>query len=394
MSSLEILSAVGRPSSETRRQIRNELARRFQIFQRDGKMPTDETVTVRGLFYRLRKLMGGQLLGVNSKDTYQAYSQMLREEVKKFGCVGEGRCTGWREVLGIIASERAQHFHRGITTPIAHDNVPELASKGCDIILCEKEGIVELLQPYASPSGVDIINSRGFSPDYVKWLIKLAQAEDNKGNVYVLSDMDASGFVMQENAYNVPRLGVDQQMLSDLGIPLAEVEEPAATDAYTHLKHLEGTGHYKPEFIEWLRTSRVETDAALAYVKPRRFWEYLKGRMEQIHPERRLIRSIHPTWDYPPELNDILSTIQHAISEPGRNAINDSIEVFGFREYEPRPITDVQDIEKKLTEAGQQAIEQSATYQQILALMKQHILPLCQPTFRASPKTTETDDRG
>jgi len=389
MSSLETPSTVGRPSSETRRQIRNELARRFQVFQQIGKMPAEETITVRGLFYRLRKLMGGELIGVSSKDTYQAYSQMLREEVKKLGCIGEGRCTGWREVLGIIASERAQHFHRGRTTSIAHDNVTELATKGCDIILCEKEGIVELLQPYASPLGVDLINSRGFSPDYVKWLIKLAQAEDNKGNVYILSDMDASGFVMQENAYNIPRLGVDHQMLSELDIPLEEVKELTTTDAYTHLKHLEETGHYKQEFVEWLTSSRVEIDAALAYVKPKRFWEYLKGRMEQIHPERRLIRSIHPTWDFPPEMSDILSTIQHVVSEPGRNAINDTIEAFGFREYKPRPITDVEDIEKNLTETGQEDIKQSATYQQILALMKQHILPMCQPTFRSRPKTPE-----
>ena len=392
MSSLEIVSSVGRPSSETRRQIRNELARRYQMFQKEGKIPTDEIVTQRGLFYKLRKLMGGQLIGINSKDTYKAFTQMLREEVKRLGCIGEGRCTGWRETLGIIASERAQFFHRGISTPVRHDNVTHLASKGYDIILCEKEGIVELLQAYACPLGVAIINCRGFSPDYVKWLVKLAQAEDNKANVYVLSDMDASGFAMQENSYNVPRLGVDQQMLSDLGTPIEEVEENAESGADTHLKYLADTGHYSPEFVEWLSEQRVEIDAVLAYVKPTRFWQYLKQRMELINAKRRLIRSIYPQWDFPPEFSEILDAIKEAASEPGRNAIQDEIEAEGYAEYKTQEIMDVQNIEEDLVKLGKEAIEKSEIYKQVLAAMKQHVLPMCQPNFRASPKTTEEND--
>jgi hypothetical protein len=197
---------------------------------------------------------------------------------------------------------------------------------------------------------------------------------------------------MQENAYNVPRLGVDQQMLNDFEIPIEEVEENTESDAYTHLKHLADTGHYSAEFIEWLSKRRVEIDAVLAYVKPGRLWEYLKQRMELINPKRRLIRSIYPQWDFPPEFNEILEAIKEAASEPRRNAIQDEIEAKGYVEYKTQEIIDVQDIEEDLVKLGKQAIEKSEIYRQVLAAMKQHVLPLCQPNFRASPKTTEEND--
>jgi len=339
-------------------------------------------------------MMGGHLIGIMSKNPYKSFSEMLRREVKKLGCMGEGRCTGWRETLGIIASQRAQFLHRGLEWPVKYNNVIQLASKGHDIILCEKEGICELIQPYAWPLGVAIVNTRGFAPDYVKWLVKLAMAQDNHANVFVLSDMDASGLVMQEIALGVPRLGVDNQMLKDLNIPIDEVKETPLEDATSHLQYLERSGKYPAEFIDWLRTNRVEIDAVLAYVKADQFWNYLKQRMEKIAPNRKLSRSIFPKYNLPADFRGVLDLIKEAVAQPAINHIQDEIEGQEYDQYAPHDIVNVQSIEEDLIELGEDAIQNAPAYQPIMDALRKHVFPLLELNLGARPQNRDNEEEG
>ena len=86
----------------------------------------------------------------------------------------------WREKLGIKAAVRAQFFHRGKEDPVSFDSIKDLSQKGSDLLLIEKEGVAEILEPYASKRGVAVLNTRGFAVEYAKQIMEDAKAQLRK----------------------------------------------------------------------------------------------------------------------------------------------------------------------------------------------------------------------
>jgi len=129
---------------------------------------------------------------------------------------------------------------------IRPDQLPLENPKGCDVILVEKEGFCEVLEPYANRRGVALVNSRGFATEYAKQLLDLS--EMLQGNLFLLTDYDASGLLIAEKLKDILRLGVDPRMISRLG----------------------------------LSRKRIEIDAILAAVGPEKLWNYLEERMRSM----------------------------------------------------------------------------------------------------------------
>lgn len=80
-----------------------------------------------------------------------------------------------RHELGIIAAERAQLYFKGQTLGVGFDQLEELMKKGTDLLVIEKEGVADVLEPFADQKGITILNSRGFLTEYATELSELAK---------------------------------------------------------------------------------------------------------------------------------------------------------------------------------------------------------------------------
>jgi hypothetical protein len=59
--------------------------------------------------------------------------------------------------------------------PVNFSSIHELAEMGTDIIFIEKEGIVEVLSPFAKPCAIALVNTHGRTTKYVRKLVKIAK---------------------------------------------------------------------------------------------------------------------------------------------------------------------------------------------------------------------------
>jgi len=50
-----------------------------------------------------------------------------------------------------------------------------LAEKGTDLLIIEKEGVADVLAPFADEKGIAILNTRGFLTEYASDLSELAE---------------------------------------------------------------------------------------------------------------------------------------------------------------------------------------------------------------------------
>ena len=128
--------------------LHEELRRRQDILETQGAIPEEEWTTQQALFYMVRARLGGNI-GMKRKSFIQAISR----ECKSLGG------SLYREKLGIKAADRAQFFFRGRENPVSFDSIEALSENGSDVLLIEKEGVADVLEPFARRRGVAIINS-------------------------------------------------------------------------------------------------------------------------------------------------------------------------------------------------------------------------------------------
>ncbi len=261
--------------SVMRRMLRRELRRRLRLLEEYGHVPQEELTTQNGLWYKLRHELGG-FVDISRK----AFFKALREECDALGVT--------REELGIVAASRAEMYFRGKTFPISLENLSYLAEKGCDVILIEKEGITKILAPYADRRGIALVHSRGFVVDYAKWLMELS--EERGANIFLLTDFDASGLLIAQEVPTIPRIGVDPEMVEELGLSREEVEEAYDTkDGKAPKQHLKAL---PPELAKEVKEKRIEIDAVIATAGPERFWSIVEKRVAELAPKRDLRRSV------------------------------------------------------------------------------------------------------
>jgi len=77
-----------------------------------------------------------------------------------------------REELGIYASPWAIMYYHEQAYPVNFGAISGLSKLGTDIILIEKEGIVEVLSPFAKYYGIALVNTKGRTTKYVRKLVK------------------------------------------------------------------------------------------------------------------------------------------------------------------------------------------------------------------------------
>jgi len=293
-------------TSKARTLLHMELLRRQQLLEKLGQMPQTERMTQQGIYYKIRSLMGGEI--DIKRDSFIAALRDL--------CIEIGGDLSFREKLGIIAAERAQLYFRGQVTPISVDRIEDLAAKGSDVILIEKEGVCELLEPFAFRRGIALLNSRGFATDYAKQLLELSRKW--KGNLFLLTDFDASGLLIASKVLEgkIPRIGVDLKMVKELGLSRRDLEEKYDAPK----KHLMGL---PKEMQVEVKDTRVEIDAVLAAIGPEKFWNYIEQTILEIAPTRDMNRSVDLNIQFPSEIAESINAINEFIQFLGSEKQNE-----------------------------------------------------------------------
>lgn len=242
-----------------------------------------------------------------------------------------------REDLGIIAKARATMYFNGKWNSVSYDAIEDLAGNGTDIIFIEKVDVVGVLGEYADKYGIALVDTQGALTDYGRYLVQAG--EESGANIAILTDYDASGIKIASDAGDIPRLGVDQEMLDYFGLdnndPNLSVPMKAAKDVITPIK-----GLVSSDVLEFLKYKKVEIDAVLAAVDSERFWEYLIYKLDQHYPTRnytRVIKSAPDASKYYPTviygLHNVIKKYIDLILEDEASEIEDELkEVKGFIE--------------------------------------------------------------
>ena len=273
------------------------------------------------VFYRLRPRLISKEMKVN------------REYITgKIRTICENEFGKKREDLGIIAADRAQLYFNGESFDVGLDELEELMEKGTDLIVIEKEGVADVLAPFAKNYGIAILNSRGFLTEYAIELSRLA--EERGCNIAVLSDLDSSGLVIASKLPESYRIGIDFWTLSYFGLNPEEVEEEVIIEDKNKkqerdnhlkkLKHLETIPlSYVGNIDEWnslvsyvSRKIRIEIDSVLAKVGIEKFWDFIIDELKREFPHRNYTRAIDvPKYALPKEIKDFNLNLENIFTE-------------------------------------------------------------------------------
>jgi hypothetical protein len=197
-----------------------------------------------------------------------------------------------REELGIYASPWAIMYYHEQAYPVNFGAISWLSELGTDIILIEKEGIVEVLSPFAKSYGIALVNTKGRTTKYVRKLVKMAI--EAGARVSILTDDDAVGIQIWHDVIKntkVPRIGIDRvktiKYFQEHGFPdltQEDVEERYNPKVSTS----------NMEDGEYLSHHRIELDSILAKVGAKALWEYVKHQLLEAFPEGRDYNRVTP----------------------------------------------------------------------------------------------------
>lgn len=96
-----------------------------------------------------------------------------------------------RHDAGIFPADRAVMAFQGELYSVSYESIEYLKTNGPDVIMIEKEGIVEKLVPFTTDLGIALIHSQGFYSEYAEILANEVIAYG--GNVGILTDFDSAG---------------------------------------------------------------------------------------------------------------------------------------------------------------------------------------------------------
>ena len=312
-----------------------ELLRRKDLLEKHGSIPQEEWTTQQGIYYKIRKMMNGNI-GMKRESFAKA---ILRECEELFGA------RSWRERLGIKAAVRAQFFHRGKEDPVSFDSIEVLSQKGSDLLLIEKEGVAEILEPYASKRGVAVLNTRGFAVEYAKRIMEDAKAQ--RGNVFLLTDWDLEGLLMGKNLPQFRRIGINDSIIELAGRfydPRRKLVRADVEEDYKPNKNIQSDKLTDAERSEVAKT-RVEIDAVLAAVGPAALWKAIEATISEQIKVRDLTRSIEPEIRPPDSIAEPIKRIQDAICEIGEPMLEKNLDP--LREWR-KGFTDVEKLERRI----------------------------------------------
>jgi hypothetical protein len=134
--------------------MRDVIKARYAAVNADKTLKDTQRWTRSTAFYTCRKILKniGYADEELNRETITEYIEQVCDDMKIT-----------REDCGIYAADRAQLYFRGKTYDIGFDDLEELAQKGVDMLIIEKEGGAEQLAPLAAKKGIALLNARGFS---------------------------------------------------------------------------------------------------------------------------------------------------------------------------------------------------------------------------------------
>ena len=297
-----------------------------------------------------------------------------------------------RESLGIIAKARATMYFNGQWMSVSYDAIGTLAGYGTDIIFIEKVDVVDVLSKYADKYGVALVDTQGALTDYGRDLVEAGR--DSGANVSILSDYDASGIKIAHDAGDIPRLGVDQEMLDYFGLDendaTISVPMTAKTDVISPIRGLVSDG-----VLEFLKYRKVEMDAVLAQVGNERLWEYIIHKQKEYYPKRNYTRAITPeptTSKYYPkilnELQDVIKDYIKLILKAEASEVREELEeVEDF-------IEDVEEKRKEIDERYQAIVDKDETLKQIGEKLATEIHPLIEQLKKLTEEKEKEEAKG
>jgi hypothetical protein len=331
----------GETTDNNKYHLRIWLKERWEAVQRNPELLTTGRITLDGVYYRLRTRL--DQLGIKIKDR-----DYIKDSIRD---ICENEMGLKRAELGIIAAERAQFYYKGETYGVGIDEISELEKYAADIIIIEKQGAVEALASFADKQGIGLLYTRGFSTEYALELI-----EKTNSNVIVLTDLDASGLLIQTKLPNnkkIYRVGVCQEMLDHFGLNFKDVSEtykPQEGHYDTVAEYLEENDYniISKELFERIEKERVEIDSVLSQVSNKEFWEYIVDFLDEKFEYRNYNRTIAvPKSVIPSNIQKLIDNITDVIIKaqgPERHKIMNELEcteeIFDDIEEEENEIDD------------------------------------------------------
>ena len=298
------------------------LKERWDAVQKNSDLLITGRLTLDGVYYRLRTKL--DRLGIPIRDRDYIKTQ-IRE-------ICENEMGLKRSQLGIMAADRAQFYYKGRTYNVGIDDISKLEEFAADIVIIEKQGAVEALAPFADKYGIALLYTRGFATEYALELI-----EKTKSNVIVLTDLDASGLLIQTKLPSnkrIYRIGVDQKMLDHFNLDFNDVSETYNPESHYDkvAEYLEDSDYnlISRELFERLKTERVEIDSILSHVTNEEFWEYIVDFLGKKFEYRNYNRTIDVRKSVIPgdiqKLIDDITNVVGKAQEPERENIMNELE--------------------------------------------------------------------
>jgi hypothetical protein len=307
-----------------------------------------DRLTLSTIWYRVRKQLydlkvfdGESRIPKSTRKTVQ--NDYIKDICKQLGVK--------RAELGIYAADRAQLYYRDDIHNVSLDSINDLVRKGTDVLIIEKEGIAEVLQPFATKVGIAILNPRGFltenADDYSQLVLEKLEGK----NVATLNDFDASGVCIAKKAKGIISLGVDLELVSELGLQTSQVEEDYNGSSSDHYKWLKAN-YPDYEHLEYLKHKRVEIDSINAVVGAKQLWEAMLARLKEAFPNRDYNRALdvgtyETPWWYD-KFTDLATDLFHAKDAEFMNDIRNK-----YTDYEGF----VKDVKKEEEEIGRGQLE-------------------------------------
>ena len=249
-----------------------------------------------------------------------------------------------RHQIGLMPKERAAMAFKGSLYAVSFDNLRRLMGLGTDVVVIEKEGPTMKLIPHTKNVWIALIESQGFLVEYAIALAELCNGNwataqtytfdgkhswvpRNKGNIGIISDWDYSGCMIGLQVRGAERIGIDfntkdelNAMFSYLDLRIEDLEEPVndhgakvgtqwrglvnlynngendknklSLDEWAFYREYLSQRRDGVTYLEYLKSNRIEINTVMSAVKPRRFWEWLQWKLQQIWPNRNYNRAM------------------------------------------------------------------------------------------------------
>lgn len=323
---------------------------RIDVVEQNPDLIIIDRKTVNTVFYDVRD----KLLKLGFKISLRMRQQITGGYIKEI-CKLHGYK---RAELGIIAADKAELYFEGQTYDIGIKEMQDLnlnlKGKGTDLIIIEKEGVVEALGPYADKYGIALMYTRGFASEYAKELIDLALIDG--AHLWLITDYDIGGIniwldIIKE-CNEVKRIAVDFEILEYLFKPTKALTSESGivkkfTEDYehkqvqdkktgrlkqaqdTHLIHLYtifGEDNKHIRYLEPVKGGsarrRIEIDKVLKEVGNERFWNFV------VHKLQPLRRNYNRSIDVIAQANILfpeMKTVSDMLELARSNILKDSI---------------------------------------------------------------------